>query len=295
MSDLKDLKIRINGIKSTQKITRAMRMVAASKLVRARRRIESSNPYINRMQNVITQLASSVVGEQKISPLFDGTGEDKTHLLILVTSDRGLCGGFNSALVRDLIKRANSLINEGKNFKIFCIGKKGYDLLKSKYKENIVAIEIGLSRIKVDILYAESIALDILKLFEKKEFDVAYIIFNRFKSALSQILTCKQIIPVEKDHKKIESNDPVVSLYEFEPSESKILATLLPKNLTMMIYYAMLQSIASEHGARMNSMENATNNAQDMIKRLTVRYNRTRQASITKELIEIISGAEALK
>lgn len=293
MPSLKSLKLRIKSIKSTQKITKAMKMVAASKLKRAREQAEAAGPYASRMNAIVRTLAKNApaANPNEVS-LLTGTGSDKTHLIIVATSDRGLCGGFNSSIIKASRKQIDLLIREGKNVKIMCVGKKGYDLLKGQYGKKIILRLDGIGRKGVRFQEASEIAEKVMELFEKGEFDVCTIIFNKFKSAISQILTQQQLVPLSIE----EANDNEVSVpYEYEPSEEEILEQLLPKNIAIQMYYSLLENNASEQGARMSAMDNATRNSGEMIKKLNLVYNRTRQAYITKELIEIISGAEALK
>lgn len=291
MSNLRNLKLRIAGVKSTQKITRAMRMVAAAKLMKARKKIDASIPYISAIEKLVNKVTFSLTKSETKHPLLVGDKTNKTHLLILITSDRGLCGSFNMNLSKELIKKINELKIQNKDFKIFCIGKKGYEILKNKFNDHIIE-NINFSTQKnITIEFAEKITDKLISLFNNNEFNSAYVFYNHFKSAISGQIITKQIIPIlSNEHDAKQSN-----LYEFEPSQEFILEELIPKNLSVQLYYMLLENSASEYGARMTSMENATNNAQEMIKKLTLLYNRTRQSSITKELIEIISGAEALK
>ena len=295
MASLKDLKNRITSVKSTQKITKAMQMVAAAKLRRAQSAAEAARPYAERMEAVLANLATALQGREGGSPLMVGTGSDKVHLLVVCTAERGLCGAFNSSIVRLAREHAYRLTSEGKQVKFLCVGKKGFDQLKRLFAAQIIEV-IELRGVKqLGLEQAEMIAGRILSLFDEGAFDVATLFYSRFRSVISQIPTAQQIIPavIPADAPKAE-----VSLggavYEYEPDEAEILADLLPLNITTQILHALLENAASEQGARMSAMDNATRNAGDMIGRLTLKYNRTRQAMITKELIEIISGAEAV-
>jgi len=294
MATLKDLKIRINSVKSTRKITSAMKMVAAAKLRRAQEQAEASRPYAARMNRMIASLAGAAT--QAGGPkLLSGTGRDEIHLLVVFTADRGLCGGFNSTVIRAARQRVRALRGEGKTVKLFCVGRRGKDALKREFGDIIVGSVQDVTRKGVAFASADELAAQILKMFEDEEFDICSLLFNRFQSAMTQIITNQQVIPasvpeVEEDSSASESG----ALYEYEPDEEAILAALLPRNVATQIFTALLESNASEHGARMTAMDNATRNAGDMIDKLTLNYNRARQANITKELIEIISGAEAV-
>lgn len=296
MPNLKDLKNRIDSVKSTRKITSAMKMVAAAKLRRAQDAAESARAYSERMDTVLRSLAGSFAGQEGGPELLAGNGNDQTHLLVVFTSDRGLCGGFNGSIVRETRRLVHEMKGAGKTVKLLCVGRKGSDLLKSDFKGDIVDSVIGVGG-KKGIEYAEATAVadKITEMFEAGEFDVCSIIFNKFQSAMTQIVTNTQLIPFASDDVPAEADDgELKAAYEFEPEESEILEVLLPKNLGVQVFQAMLESSASEHGARMTAMDNATRNAGDMIDKLTLTYNRSRQAAITSELIEIISGAEAL-
>ena len=289
MPSLKALKNRINSVKSTRKITKAMQMVAAAKLRRAQDAAEAARPYAARMEAVVGQLAASVAGSDSAPRLLAGTGADKVHLLVVMTSERGLCGAFNSSIVRLARARAQELLAAGKTVKILTVGKKGRESLKRDLSAHMIA-HVDLSEVKrVGYENARGIAQDITARFEAGEFDVATIFFNRFQSVISQVPTAQQVIPAQLP--AAAESGPV---YDYEPSEEAILADLLPRSLATQIFTALLENGASEQGARMSAMDNATRNAGDMIDRLTIVYNRSRQAAITKELIEIISGAEAL-
>ncbi len=289
MPSLKDLKNRIGSVKSTRKITKAMQMVAAAKLRRAQDAAEAARPYTERFNAVLGGLAASV-GDSATAPrLLAGTGSDKTHLLVVMTSERGLCGGFNSSIVKLARARIEKLRGAGKTVKILTVGKKGREQLRRDYGDLIVG-HVSLAEVKrLGYSDAEGIAKDILARFDAGEFDVATMFFNRFQSVISQVPTAQQIIPAAFDGAAEAS-----TLYDYEPSEEAILADLLPRGVATQIFASLLENAASEQGARMSAMDNATRNAGDMIDRLTIVYNRSRQAAITKELIEIISGAEAL-
>lgn len=293
MASLKDLRVRINSVKSTQKITSAMKMVAAAKLRRAQEQAESARPYAERMERMMASLASGMAGQEGAPTLLGGTGRNDTHLVVVMTSYRGLCGGFNSSIVRGSRKLVRELEADGKKVKIFCIGRKGRDQLRRDMGDKIVGHidEIGRPHLRYE--EAVAIAEQLITMFEAGEFDVCTIVYNRFKSVISQIVTAQQIIPLPMP-KEEDVPDLGGAVYEYEPDEQEILAELLPRNIGVQVFRALLENAASEQGSRMSAMDNATRNAGDMINRLTINYNRTRQAAITKELIEIISGAEAL-
>ena len=292
MPSLKDLRNRIASVKSTQKITKAMQMVAAAKLRRAQLAAEAARPYAERMETVLSNLASGVTGSSA-PRLIAGTGSDKVHLLLVLTAERGLCGAFNSSIARLARDKANALKAEGKTVKIICVGKKGHDILRRQFAAEIIEF-IDLREFKqVGFANAEAIAQNVLARFANGEFDVATLFFSRFRSVIAQIPTAQQIIPAEVGAANGAAAGSL-TVYDYEPGESEILESLLPRNLTVQIFRALLENAASEQGARMSAMDNATRNAGDMIKRQTQLYNRSRQAMITKELIEIISGAEAL-
>jgi F-type H+-transporting ATPase subunit gamma len=277
MPSLKDLRNRIASTKATQKITKAMQMVAASKLRRAQAAAEAARPYASRMDTVLGNIAASVAGLDNAPRLLRGTGSDQKRLLLVCTAERGLCGPFNTAIVRLARERANALIAEGKEVKFFCVGRKGYDQLRRLYAQQIVELVDLRSVRSLRFENAEMIAEKIIALFDRFEFDVCTLFYSRFRSVIAQIQTAQQIIP------------PV-----FEPDEEDILKELLPRNLAVQIFRALIENAASFYGAQMSAMDNATRNAGEMIRKQTLKYNRTRQAMITKELIEIISGAEAL-
>src|SRR5579885_1247600 len=296
MATLKDLRVRIRSVQSTQKITSAMKMVAASRLRRAQEQAEAARPYAQRMQRVLASLAAGMIGQPGAPPLLAGTGKDDVQLLIVATSDRGLAGGFNSSILREARRRIRDLDNAGKTVKVLTIGRKGRDSLRRDYGRLIHDSITEIGRRGVAFEEARDIASRLLALYAAGEFDVATIVFNRFRSAITQIVTVQQLIPFSLPAGEAEAVTAELggAVYEFEPSEEEILGELLPNNLAVQIYTALLENAASEQGARMTAMDNATRNAGEMIDRLTLNYNRTRQAVITKELIEIISGAEAL-
>jgi len=295
MPSLDDLKKRIGSVKSTQKITKAMKMVAAAKLRRAQESAESSRPYSDSMKDLIESISKGYSPTSTDRNLLTGDENDQTHLLILFTSERGLCGGFNSTVTKALKDKIKELENNNKNIKIICVGKKGYDILKRQFSEKITEV-IDMRAVKsVSYIDAKNIADKIIKMFFDGDFDVCSIFYNKFKSVISQIPTEQQVIPVANDNNDDETeNEKKDDFFEFEPGESEILEELLPLNFTIQIFKALLESAASEQGARMSAMDNASRNASDMIDNLTLFYNRSRQAVITKELIEIISGAEAV-
>ncbi|MFC5418053.1 MAG: F0F1 ATP synthase subunit gamma [Stutzerimonas stutzeri] len=289
MPSLKDLRNRIASVKATQKITKAMQMVAAAKLRRAQTAAEAARPYAERMEAVLANLAGGLANGSA-PRLIAGTGSDKVQLLVVCTAERGLCGAFNSSIARLARDKANALKAEGKTVKIICVGKKGYDILRRQFAADIIEL-VDLRAFKqLGFANAETIAQNILTRFAAGEFDVATLFFSKFKSVISQIPTAQQIIPAEIPA-GAKTTDAV---YDYEPEESEILETLLPRNLTVQVLRALLENAASEQGARMSAMDSATRNAGEMIKKQTTIYNRSRQAMITKELIEIISGAEAL-
>ena len=295
MPSLKDLRLRIRSVRSTQKITAAMKMVAASRLRRAQEQAEAARPYAERMARVLASLAGRMAGVPGAPQLLAGTGRNQTHLLIVATSDRGLAGGFNASILREARRNIRALLADGKEVKLLTIGRKGRDSLRRDYSRLIhdSLVEIGRRRVSFD--EARDVAGRVLAMFASGEFDVCTVVFNRFRSAMTQIVTARQLIPLSVlEGAAAEAPDMGGAIYEFEPSEDEILAELLPNNLAVQLYAALLENAASEQGARMTAMENATRNAGEMIDRLTMNYNRTRQAVITKELIEIISGAEAL-
>ena len=292
MASLDDLKKRISSVKSTQKITKAMKMVAAAKLRRAQENAEKGRPYSEKMNNIIINLSSGIADKENAPKLLTGSGDEKVHLCIVLTSDRGLCGGFNSNIIRKAKTYFQKILNEGKNLKIITVGSKGYDQLKRAYNENIIE-KISFKESKnTNYFDADKVGKIIIDRFQKKEFDVCAIFYNQFKNVITQIPQEQQIIPLKVSEEKKEPLDE--NSYEFEPEEDEILGNLLPKNISTQIFKAMLENSASEQGSRMTAMDNATRNAGEMVEKLTIQYNRSRQAAITKELIEIISGAESL-
>ncbi|MCG8542961.1 MAG: F0F1 ATP synthase subunit gamma [Alphaproteobacteria bacterium] len=297
MPSLKELRSRIGSVKSTQRITSAMKMVAAAKLRRAQDLAMASRPYSERMERILTSLAASSSAESV--PLLGGNGKDETHLLVFVSTDRGLCGGFNINLMRQIRRQVRTLQDQGKTVKLFCVGRKGVALVRREYPAHLVAELEDVSKPAPSYDSALEIARQLTEMFEAGDFDVCTIVYNKFVSALTQEVTPQQLIPFalpaeESAEEEAENAEASEASYEYEPSEEEILTDLLPRNLAVQVYRALLESFASEQGARMTAMDNATRNAGDLINRLTINYNRTRQAFITKELIEIISGAEAL-
>lgn len=298
MPSLKDLRVRINSVRQTRKITSAMKLVAASKLRRAQEQAEASRPFAQRMTAMLANLAAGVAGLPGAHPLIAGTGKDDVHLLIVATADRGLCGGFNSSIVRGTRRRVQELQGQGKQVKLLLVGRKARDMLRRDQRDRIVDFFDGIvGKKRIEFADAGRVAEKVLQLYEAGEFDVATIVFNRFKSAVSQVLTFQQLIPVEtravSEGQPVESGEPK-AIYEFEPDEERILGELLPRNVAVQVFGALLENAASEQGARMAAMDSATRNAGEMINKLTLSYNRQRQALITKELMEIISGAEAV-
>ncbi|HTC11776.1 MAG TPA: F0F1 ATP synthase subunit gamma [Acetobacteraceae bacterium] len=295
MPSLKALRTRINSVKSTQKITSAMKMVAASKLRRAQQQAEAARPYAQRMERMLGALAASVVGSPSAPPLLVGTGKEQVHLLIPVTADRGLAGAFNTNIGRATRTLARRLEAEGKTVKILTVGRKGRDYLRRELASRIVDGISYAGKKRIDFTDAEEIASRVTAMLDAGEIDVCTLVYNRFQSVIAQVVTEQQLIPAPPPAGQEEATAALGgATYEFEPDEETILARLLPQALAIALYRALLESAAGEHGARMTAMDNATRNAGDMIKRLTLNYNRARQANITRELIEIISGAEAL-
>ena len=304
MSNLKDLKVRINSVKSTQKITSAMKMVAAAKLRRAQEGAEAARPFASRMERMVAAVGDSIAGIDGAPKMLAGTGKQDTHLIVACTADRGLCGGFNSSIAREVRKMVINLKAEGKTVKILCIGRKGRDNLKRDYESNIIDTIEGIGKSSVEYTEATDVADRITAMFDEDDFDICTIVFNRFQSAMTQIPTAQQLIPLAAPEAEEEKNGETAPkatdegpfpIFIFEPEEQDILSELLPRNIGVQIFQALLESAASEHGARMTSMDNATRNAGEMIDKLSIIYNRTRQAAITTELVEIVSGAEALK
>jgi len=292
MASLDDLKKRIASVKSTQKITKAMKMVAAAKLRRAQESAEKGRPFSEKMNNIILNLSNSVTDKENASKFLVGTGKDNIHLCVVITADRGLCGGFNTNICRKAKNYFDRIIKEGKELKIFTVGSKGHDQLKRGYGKYIKEKINYKGYKKITYKEAEEIGSRIIKLFNENKFDVCKIFYNKFKNVITQIPQEQQIIPIEKSEK--ENQKKIESFYEFEPEESDILENLLPRNISIQIFKAFLENAASEQGSRMTAMDNATRNAGELVDKLTITYNRSRQAAITKELIEIISGAESL-
>jgi F-type H+-transporting ATPase subunit gamma len=292
MASLKDMRVRIASTKATQKITKAMQMVAASKLRRAQSAAEAARPYAEKMDAVISNIASAAAGSPGAPPLLAGTGRDQVHLLLVCTGERGLSGAFNSSIVRMAREHAQSLVGQGKEVKIFCVGRKGYEQLRRTFEKQIIE-HVDLRSVRqIGFVNAEGIAKKVLALFEAGEFDACTLFYSRFKSVVAQVPTAQQIIPLVVEEPAANAG-PSTS-YEYEPEEDEILTRLLPRNLAVQVFRALLENNASFYGAQMSAMDNATRNAGDMIRKQTLIYNRTRQAMITKELIEIISGAEAM-
>jgi F-type H+-transporting ATPase subunit gamma len=295
MASLKDLRDRIGSVKSTQKITSAMKMVAAAKLRRAQEQAEAARPYAERMERMLSSLGSSVRGTPGISPLLAGTGSDQKQLIVLATADRGLCGGFNTNLVRQARVLIAELQSQGKDIQVMCVGRKGRDALRRELGPMIGETIEGIGRKAVTFQEADGVADRLREMFDAGEFDVANLIYAKFQSAISNIVSVQQLIPAPIPEVGDDSAEDLGgAVYEYEPSEEEILKDLLPRNISIQVYRGLLENAASEHGARMAAMDNATRNAGDMIKALTLTYNRTRQAMITTELIEIIAGAEAV-
>jgi len=292
MPSLDDLKKRIKSVKSTQKITKAMKMVAAAKLRKAQENAEKGRPYSQKLQNIILNLTKSINDKQNAPKLLVGTGEEKTYLCVVLTADRGLCGGFNTNICRLAKTNFKKILNEGKNLKIITVGSKGLDQIKREYGKFITKKFSFKEKKQISFSEAEIIGNEIIRLFNQNEFDKCILFYNNFKNVITQIPQAQQIIPAENkpSESKEENNIP----YEFEPDEDEILEDLLPKNISIQVFKAFLENAASEQGSRMTAMDNATRNAGDLVDKLTINYNRSRQASITKELIEIISGAESL-
>ncbi|MDA9399491.1 F0F1 ATP synthase subunit gamma [Bradyrhizobium sp. CCBAU 45389] len=290
MASLKDMRVRIASTKATQKITKAMQMVAASKLRRAQTAAEAARPYADKMSAVISNIAGAAAGSPGAPALLAGTGRDQVHLLLVCTGERGLSGAFNSSIVRLARERALALMNQGKEVKFFCVGRKGYEQLRRQFDKQIVE-HLDLRSVRqLGFVNAEDIAKKVLARFEASEFDVCTLFYSRFRSVIAQIPTAQQIIPLVVEEGAAAST----TSYEYEPEEDEILTRLLPRNLAVQIFRALLENNASFYGAQMSAMDNATRNAGEMIRKQTLVYNRTRQAQITKELIEIISGAEAV-
>ena len=291
MASLDDLKKRITSVKSTQKITKAMKMVAAAKLKRAQDNAEKGRPYSQKMNNIILNLSSGISDKNNAPKLLSGTGNNQIHLCVVMTSDRGLCGGFNANIIKKAKSYFLKLKQEGKEIKIITVGSKGNDQLKRAYGDKIIENISFKNSKNANYFDAEKVGKTIIERFEKEEFDICTIFYNQFKNVITQIPQAQQIIPLNTDN---NDENKLEESYEFEPDEDEILSNLLPKNISTQIFKAMLENSASEQGARMSAMDNATRNAGEMVDKLTIEYNRSRQAAITKELIEIISGAESL-
>ena len=292
MPSLDDLKKRIKSVKSTQKITKAMKMVAAAKLRRAQESAEKGRPFSEKMNNIILNLSRSISDKDNASKFLIGTGKDATHLCVVITADRGLCGGFNTNICRKAKNYFEKILKENKVLKIITVGSKGNDQLKRIYGKYIIEKINFKGFRKITYKEAENIGKIIIKLFNESQFDVCKIFYNKFKNVITQIPQEQQLIPIESDKKKEDKVSD--NFYEFEPEENEILNNLLPRNISTQIFKALLENAASEQGSRMTAMDNATRNAGDLVDALTIKYNRSRQAAITKELIEIISGAESL-
>ena len=291
MASLDDLKKRIMSVKSTQKITKAMKMVAAAKLKRAQESAEKGRPYSEKMNNIILNLSLGIADKESAPKLLSGSGKNQIHLCVVMTSDRGLCGGFNANIIKKAKNYFSDVIKDGKEIKIITVGSKGNDQLKRLYGDKIIE-NISFKESKnANFFDAEKVGKIIIEKFDKEEFDICTIFFNQFKNVITQIPQAQQIIPLNAVN---ENQENLNESYEFEPDEDEILNNLLPKNISTQIFKAMLENSASEQGARMSAMDNATRNAGEMVDKLTIEYNRSRQAAITKELIEIISGAESL-
>ena len=292
MPSLDDLKKRIKSVKSTQKITKAMKMVAAAKLRKAQESAEKGRPYSEKMQNIILNLTKSINDTQNAPKLLVGTGEDKKYLCVVLTADRGLCGGFNSNICKLAKSNFKKILSEGKELKIITVGSKGLDQIKREYGNYVIKKMSFKDKKQISFNEADVIGQEIINLFNKNEFDKCILFYNNFKNVITQIPQAQQIIPAQKEQS--DNNDEKLVSYEFEPDEDEILDDLLPKNISTQVFKALLENAASEQGSRMTAMDNATRNAGDLVDKLTINYNRSRQASITKELIEIISGAESL-
>ena len=294
MPSLDDLKKRIKSVKSTQKITKAMKMVAAAKLRKAQENAEKGRPYSQKMQNIILNLTKSISDPQNAPKLLVGTGKDQVYLCVVLTADRGLCGGFNSNICKLAKNKFKEFLSEGKNIKVITVGSKGLDQIKREYGKYIIKKYSFKDKKNISFLEAEIIGKEVIELFKNNEFDKCIIFYNNFKNVITQIPQAQQIIPADGVDEKNNETKHEKKSYEFEPDEDEILEDLLPKNISTQIFKAFLENAASEQGCRMTAMDNATRNAGDLVDKLTINYNRSRQASITKELIEIISGAESL-
>jgi F-type H+-transporting ATPase subunit gamma len=298
MANLKELRMRIASVRSTRKITSAMKMVAAAKLRRAQEGAEAARPYAERMERMMSSLAAGFAGREDAPKLLAGSGKDQVHLIVVVTSDRGLCGGFNGNITRSVRRRITELQGAGKEVKLLCVGRKGRDSLRRDHRNLIIDSIEGVDKGGLGFDTAAEIADRLVDMFVAGEFDVCSVVYNRFKSVIAQVVTWQQLVPfggeAESRTDEAAGDDLGGAVYEFEPDETEILAVLMPQNMGVQIFRSLLESQASEHAARMTAMDNATRNAGDMIERLNLVYNRTRQAAITREIIEIVSGAEAL-
>ncbi len=292
MASLKELRVRITSVQSTKKITSAMKMVAASKLRRAQDAAEAARPYAERMERMLGNLAGGAAGREGAPPMLAGTGQNGVHLVVAMTANRGLCGGFNSNIIRSTRNLIRELLDQGKTVKVLCVGRKGRDNLRRDFRHLIVESYTEFGRKTVEFIEADEVAAKITSMFAAGEFDVATMVYARFQSAMTQVVTRQQIIPFPVP--ETESTDDAQSVYDYEPSDQEILVELLPRNLSVQIFRAMLENGASFYGSQMTAMDSATRNAGEMIDKLKVKYNRTRQAQITTELIEIIAGAEAV-
>ena len=292
MASLDDLKKRISSVKSTQKITKAMKMVAAAKLKKAQENAERGRPYSEKLQNIILNLTKSISDDTNAPKLLTGTGKDSIYLCVVMTADRGLCGGFNSNICKLAKNHFKKFLKDGKKLKIITVGSKGHDQIKNEFKDHIILKKSFKDKKQISFNEANEIGNKVIELFEQEQFDKCFIFYNNFKNVITQIPKAEQLIPT--DVKKDEKKESLPNSYEFEPDEDEILDDLLPKNVSTQIFKAFLENAASEQGSRMTAMDNATRNAGDLVDKLTINYNRSRQASITKELIEIISGAESL-
>tara|TARA_B100001559_G_scaffold314461_1_gene314874 strand:+ start:486 stop:1370 length:885 start_codon:yes stop_codon:yes gene_type:complete len=294
MPSLDDLKKRIKSVKSTQKITKAMKMVAAAKLKKAQENAEKGRPYSEKLQNIILNLTKSISEDANAPKLLIGNGKDRVYLCVVLTADRGLCGGFNSNICKLAKKHFKNILKEGKELKIITVGSKGHDQIKAEYSDHIIDKKSFKEKKHITFDEANEIGKKVIELYEQEQFDKCFIFYNNFKNVITQIPQAEQLIPTFLKKDDVSKNKDSISSYEFEPDEDEILEDLLPKNVSVQIFKAFLENAASEQGSRMTAMDNATRNAGDLVDKLTITYNRSRQASITKELIEIISGAESL-
>ena len=296
MANQKDLRNRISSVKATQKITSAMKMVAAAKLRKAQDQVESARPYAEKMQKMVSAIADNITSPEVFPPMLVGREKDNTHLIIIASSNRGLCGGFNASIIKAAKELMKKLENEGKKIKFFCIGKKGYEQIKRLYPDKVINMEADFFQGEIDFVEINNFTKQITEMFDKEEFDSCTLIYAKFRSAIQQDVIEQKLIPFKKEDSqdKDSSGESEKKVYDFEPQENEILPNLIPSNIATQIFHGLLENYASEQGARMTAMDNATRNASDMIDDLTLFYNRSRQAVITTELIEIISGAEAI-